>query len=316
MLEPRASRDLGRHAPCRCRSWTSLLGLRILKLVTEAVKLTHPEKLLYPECGVTKQRLFDYYARVAKWMLPHVAKRPLNFRRCPNGWKRGFFQQHAQGKVPKGLRSVAVQDASGDSNRLTLDDATGLLQLAQMNVLEIHTWGAHVDDVDKPDLLVFDLDPDPSVTWAAVLTAARKIRQRLGDAGVESFVKTTGGKGLHICAAIERTVTWDRARTFCQELSERIVADEPDKYIATMSKAKRKGKIFLDFFRNGKGATFIAPYSTRARENCPVAMPVTWEELGPDLKPNGWSIDATLARLDAHGDAWAPMLAKPQRLPS
>ena len=266
--------------------------------------------------GVTKQRLADYYARVAKWMLPHVAKRPLNFRRCPNGWKRGFFQQHAQGKVPKGLRSVAVQDASGDSNRLTLDDATGLLQLAQMNVLEIHTWGAHVDDVDKPDLLVFDLDPDPSVTWAAVLTAARKIRQRLGDAGVESFVKTTGGKGLHICAAIERTVTWDRAREFCHTLCNGIVADEPDKYIATMSKAKRKGKIFLDFFRNGKGATFIAPYSTRARAGCPVAMPVTWEELGPDLKPNGWSIDATLARLDAHGDAWAPMLAKPQRLPS
>jgi len=282
----------------------------------ETVKLTHPEKLLYPECGVTKQKLADYYARVAKWMLPHVAKRPLNFRRCPQSWKRGFFQQHAQGKLPKGLRAIPVRDASGDSNRLTLDDVTGLLQLAQMNVLEIHTWGAHVDDVDKPDLLVFDLDPDPSVTWNDVVVAAQLIRQRLGDAKIESFVKTTGGKGLHICAAIERTVTWDRARDFCHDLSVGIVNDQPEKYIATMSKAKRKGKIFLDFFRNGKGATFIAPYSTRARANAPVAMPIEWDELGPDLAPNGYSLDSAMARLEKSGDAWATMLSKPQRIPT
>jgi len=278
------------------------------------VTLTHPEKVLYPECGVTKQKLYDYYARVAQWMLPHVSKRPLNFRRCPNGWKRGFFQQHAQGKVPKGLRKVHVTDASGESNRLTLDDATGLLQLAQMNVLEIHTWGAHVDDVDKPDLLVFDLDPDPHVGWNDVVAGARKIRERLGDAKIESHVKVTGGKGVHVCAAIERTVSWDRVREFCRDLCERIVEDEPDKYIATASKAKRKGKIFLDWLRNGKGATFVAPYSTRANANCPVAMPITWEELGPNLKPNGFSLDGALAYLAQHGDAWAPMLAKPQRL--
>ncbi len=258
------------------------------------VKLTHPEKVLYPECGVTKQRLFDYYARVAKWMLPHVAKRPLNLRRCPQGWKRGFFQQHVQGKAPIGLRSIEVQDASGDSNRITLDDATGLLELAQMNVLEIHTWGAHVDDVDKPDLLVFDLDPDPTVKWTAVIAAAKTIRGRLADKGLEAFVKTTGGKGLHVCVAIERTITWDRARDFCGALSEAMVEKEPEKYVATMSKAKRKGKIFLDFFRNGKGATFVAPYSTRARENAPVAMPIAWEELTDALLPNQFSIDATI----------------------
>ncbi len=278
------------------------------------VKLTHPEKMLYPECGVTKQKLFDYYAAVAKWMMPHVGKRPINMRRCPGGWKRGFFQQHVQGKVPKGLRQIDVQDASGDSNRVLIDDADGLLSLVQMNVLEIHTWGAHADDVDKPDLLVFDLDPDPTVKWLAVCDAARLIRDRLGDAGIESYVKTTGGKGLHICAAIERTVTWDRAREFCHDLSTKIVEDFPDKYIATMSKAKRKGKIFLDFFRNGKGATFVAPYSTRAHANAPVALPITWDELGPDLKPNGSSLDATLTRLASQGDAWAPMLTKPQRL--
>ena len=277
-------------------------------------RLTHPEKVLYPECNVTKQKLFDYYARVAKWMVPHVAKRPLNLKRCPNGWKRGFFQQHVQTKAP-GLRKIDVVDASGDSNRVVLDDASGLLSLAQMNVLEIHTWGAHEDDLDKPDLLVFDLDPDPGVKWPAIVAAARTIRQRLGDQKIESYVKVTGGKGLHICAAIERTVSWDRARELCHDLAVGMVDEAPDKYIATMSKAKRKGKVFLDFFRNGKGATFVAPYSTRARANAPVALPVEWDELDK-ITPNQFSLDQTIARLEKRGDAWADMLAKPQRIPA
>ncbi len=277
-------------------------------------KLTHPEKVLYPECGVTKQRLHDYYVKVSPWMLPHVAKRPLNFRRCPTGWKRGFFQQHADGKVPPGLRKIDVVDASGDSDRLLLDDVVGLRQLAQMNVLEIHTWGAHGDDVDKPDLLVFDLDPDPGVKWPAIADAARTIRQRLGDAKIESFVKTTGGKGVHICAAVERTVTWDRVRDFCRELSEGIVRDQPEKFIATASKAKRKGKIFIDWLRNGKGATFVAPYSTRARANAPVAMPIAWDELDA-IKPDQFSMASAIARLEERGDAWAKMLERPQRVP-
>jgi len=295
------------------------------RLVTDApkssksgteVKLTHPDKVLYPEVHVTKQKLFDYYARVAKWMLPHVANRPLNLRRCPNGWRRGFFQQHAQGKLPKGLKQIDVEDASGESNRLILDSAIGLQQLAQMNVLEIHTWGAHADDVDKPDLLVFDLDPDPSVKWAQVIDAARTIRQRLGDSKIEAYVKVTGGKGLHVCVAIERTITWERAREFSGDLCVKIVEDAPDKFVATMSKAKRKGKIFLDFFRNGKGATFVAPYSTRARAGAPVAMPVAWDELTEDLKPNQFSLDSAIARLEKIGDVWAPMLAAPQRVPA
>ncbi len=275
-------------------------------------KLTHPEKLLYPECGVTKQRLHDYYVKVSKWMLPHVANRPLNLRRCPHGWKRGFFQQHVDGKLPPGLRKIDVIDASGESNRLVLDDVIGLRQLAQMNVLEIHTWGAHAED--EPDLLVFDLDPDPDVKWTAIVEAARTIRQRLGDVKIESFVKTTGGKGLHICAAVERTITWDRARDFCRELSEGIVRDQPEKYLATASKAKRKGKIFIDWLRNGKGATFVAPYSTRARANAPVALPVEWDELD-GIKPNQFSLDQAIERLEKHGDAWAPMLARAQRVP-
>jgi len=275
------------------------------------VKLTNPDKLLYPESGVTKKDVFDYYARVAKWMVPHVARRPLNLRRCPHGWKRGFFQQHAQGKLPEGLRKIDVVDASGPSNRIVLDDERGLVALAQMNVLEIHGWCAREPALDAPDMLVFDLDPDPSVTWAAVVDAARVIRQRLGDQKLESWVKVTGGKGVHVCVAIERTISWDRARDLTRELSEGLVRDQPEKFVATASKAKRSGKIFIDFFRNGKGATIVLPYSTRARSGAPVAVPVEWDELD-GVKPNGFSLASTLARLEKIGDPWADM--KPQRV--
>jgi bifunctional non-homologous end joining protein LigD len=277
-------------------------------------RLTHPEKVLYPECNVTKKKLFDYYARVGKWMVPHVSLRPLNLKRCPSGWKRGFFQQHVQTKAP-GLRKIEIVDGSGDSNRVVLDDGSGLLSLAQMNVLEIHTWGAHEDELEKPDLIVFDLDPDPDVKWPAIVEAARTIRQRLGDAKMESYVKTTGGKGLHICVAFERTATWDRAREFCHDLTMGMVEEAPEKYIATASKAKRKGKVFIDWLRNGRGATFVAPYSTRARANAPVALPVEWDELDK-IKPNQFSLDQTIERLEKRGDAWAKMLAKPQRMPA
>jgi bifunctional non-homologous end joining protein LigD len=278
-------------------------------------KLTHPEKVLYPEAGVTKGDLFDYYRRVARWMLPHVARRPLTLRRCPEDWHAGFFQQHARRPLPQGLRTVDLVDARGPSHRITLDDETGLLALVQMNALEIHAWNAHVDDVDKPDVLVFDLDPGPGVAFGAVVAAARAIRQRLGDARIESFVKTTGGKGLHVCVAIERTISWERARTFTRELAEGLARDEPGAYVTTVSKAKRPGKILIDFFRNGKGATIIAPYSTRARAGAPVAVPVAWEELDDVGAGNAFSLASTLARLEAEGDAWAPMLARPQRVP-
>ena len=280
------------------------------------VTLTHPEKVLYPECGVTKQRLVDYYERVAKWMLPHVAKRPLNFRRCPNGWKRGFFQQHAQGKPGKGLRSVFVRDASGDSNRLTLDDVTGLLQLAQMNVLEIHTWGAHVDDVDKPDLLVFDLDPDPSVRRGPRSSrpprnppAPRRRSHRVvrEDDRRQRPPRVRGHRAHRHLGPRSRLLPKARRR-HRRGRAGQVHRDDVE--------GEAQGKDLPRLLPQRQGATFIAPYSTRARERCPVAMPVEWDELGPDLKPNGYSLDSALARLEKSGDAWAPMLAKPQRIPS
>ena len=278
--------------------------------------LTHPEKILYPEHGITKQKLFDYYARVSKWMVPHVAGRPLTLRRCPHDYRRGFFQQHAQGKLPPGLRRFDVIDASGPSDRISLDDESGLLALVQLNVLEIHAWCAHVDDVDRPDMLVLDLDPDAAVPWGKTIEAARMIRQRLGDAKLESFVKTTGGKGLHICVAIERSIGWSRAREFTQTLSEGLVADHPDRFVATVTKAKRRGKILIDFFRNWKGATIVAPYSTRARAGAPVAMPIAWDDLDEGVAPDGFSLDSAIARLEKKGDAWARMLESPQRVPA
>jgi bifunctional non-homologous end joining protein LigD len=177
-----------------------------------------------------------------------------------------------------------------------------------MGVLEIHTWGAHADDPERPDLLVFDLDPDPEVTWAEVVRTAKLLKSRFDELDLQTFVKTTGGKGLHVCLPIVRRLDWERAKEFCRRFSERIVREDPSRYVATMSKARRKGKIFIDFFRNSRGATFIAPYSTRARQGAPVAVPLAWEELSSKLQAGHFNVEnlpKRLARLDR--DPWAEL---------
>ena len=230
-------------------------------------RLTNPERVLYREQGITKNELAEYYAAVGEWMLPHVADRPLTLVRCPEGYdKQCFFQKHAKESLPDGVRPIPIADKDGQAQYTAIDDVVGLLGLVQMGVLEIHTWGAHADNPEKPDLLVFDLDPDPELSWAKVVDAAKLLRARLEALDLQSFVKTTGGKGLHVCVPVARRLDWDRAKEFCRRFSERIVREDPDHYVATMSKARRKGKIFIDFFRNSRGATFIAPYSTRAPE--------------------------------------------------
>jgi bifunctional non-homologous end joining protein LigD len=281
------------------------------------VKLTHPERVLYPKEGITKQELAEYYAAVSRWMIPHVADRPLTLVRCPQGigGKQKFFQKHAKPPLPKSIRAIPIDDEGTPAEYMAIDDQAGLLSLAQMSVLEIHTWGAHADDPEKPDFLVFDLDPDAAVKWEAVIACARLLRDGLAQLGLESYVKTTGGKGLHVAVPIARGVSWDEAKEFCRGLTELIVRLKPNAYVATMSKAQRKGKIFIDFFRNGRGATFIAPYSTRAREGAPVAMPLGWDELSPKLGADHFNVRNVMkrmARLSA--DPWKDASAKKQVL--
>ncbi len=244
-------------------------GLREDKRAVEVVmekprpRITNADKVLWPDVGVTKGELSSYYERVADRMLPHVAGRPLMLVRCPNGIGKCFVQKHS----PK------TEDI------LTVNDAAELVALAQAGVIEVHTWGSHLETLERPDLLVFDLDPDESVAWPRVVSAARLVRERLTALDLDSFVKTTGGKGLHVCAPIEQSLSWQAAKEFTKKLAEAIVQEKPKEFVATMSKVKRKGKIFIDYLRNGRGSTFVAPYSPRARPGAKVAMPIDWDDL-------------------------------------
>jgi bifunctional non-homologous end joining protein LigD len=262
--------------------------------------LTNPDKVLYPEQGITKQELLDYYALVAERMLPHVANRLLTLVRCPNGrGKPCFFQKHPGAGSPPGLRSVAVREKDGKAPYSVIDDAQGLFGLVQLGALEVHTWGSRADDFEHPDILVFDLDPDPTVPYSAVIEGALTLRKVFEQAKLESFVKTTGGKGLHVCIPIAPDLDWVQAKDFTRRITEAIAADAPTLYVATASKAQRRGKTFIDYLRNGRGATFIAPYSTRARENAPIATPLEWDELSPKLPPNHFTLRNVAQRLAA-----------------
>jgi len=280
--------------------------------------ITHPDKVVYPELGITKQEVLDYYALVAERMLPHVANRPLTLVRCPNGYgKPCFFQKHPGEGTPPGLRSVSIRGKEGKAPYSVIDDATGLFGLVQLGALEIHTWGSRADDFEHPDLLVFDLDPDPRLDYSAVISGARAIREIFEQAGLETFVKTTGGKGLHVCVPITPELDWNEIKAFTAQVAQALAQRAPELYVATQSKAQRTGKIFIDYLRNGRGATFIAPYSTRARENAPLAIPLEWDELSPKLLPNHFTLRNVQRRLEAlKHDPFERMTSVKQRLPT
>ena len=205
-------------------------------------------------------------------MLPHVVDRPLAIVRCPAGnGKPCFFQKHPGEGASVHLRKVNVSKGGAPEYHLAVEDVAGLISLVQMGVLEVHVWGSRANQLEKPDRLIFDLDPDPSVDWSDVVIAAREMRHLLLELGLTSFLKTTGGKGLHVVVPIVPRVEWEKARAFSRAVAELMVQAAPDRFIATMSKAARKGKIFIDYLRNGRGATAVAPYSTRAKPGATVS---------------------------------------------
>jgi bifunctional non-homologous end joining protein LigD len=273
-----------------------------------AGKLTHPERILYPEMGVTKLGLAQYYAQVAEWILPHLVDRPLSLLRCPAGQSAGkcFFQKHIGAGTSAALGRVLIQEKDGPEAYVYVRDLDGLLALVQMSVLEIHPWGAKRDNVDRPDRLTIDLDPGPEVEWPRVVAAARAVRDRLAEYDLASFVKTTGGKGLHVVVPIApRRYDWDQAKQFCKHLAEQLAHDEPEAYTASMAKARRQGRIFVDYLRNDRGATAVAAYSTRARPGATVSVPLRWDELGANLRSDHFHVGNLPARLAAlKRDPW------------
>ena len=282
------------------------------------VKLSHPDKVLYPELGLTKRELADYYELVGELMLPHVINRPLTLLRCPEGrTKQGFFQKHPGKFLPEGLVRVQAPASDGSREYAAIADARALPALVQMGALELHIWGALASDAEHADCLVFDLDPDPDLAFEATIAGARALRELLEELGLKSWVKTTGGKGLHVTVPIIPRAGWDEVKAFCRAVAEELTRRDPERYLATMSKAKRKGKIFVDYLRNGRGATFIAPYSTRAREGATIAMPVEWDDLSPKFKPELFNVRSAAKYLKERGvDPFTSLLKARQKLPS
>lgn len=280
------------------------------------VRLSHPDKVLYPDAGITKLDLARYYEQISDWMLPQVENRLLSLVRCPVGsGQKCFFQRHPGDGTSEHLLRTQVDQKKKAEVYLSVNNLPGLISLVQMGVLEIHVWGSKTDKIDKPDRLILDLDPDPSVSWLNVVTAAKEVRLLLQELELESFLKTTGGKGLHIVVPIQRRISWEEAKTFCFAVANFLVAAAPDRFIAKMSKAARKNKIFIDYLRNDKGATAIAAYSTRNRPGAPVSVPIAWDELNGKLKSDHFNIEnlpARLAKLNA--DPWAKIHAVRQSI--
>jgi bifunctional non-homologous end joining protein LigD len=270
------------------------------------VKLTHPDRLVYPEQNLTKRELASYYEVIADWILPHVARRPLTLVRCPQGRKKQcFYQRHAGESLREPVHIISVKEGKGVAPYVWIDSLGGLVSLVQMGVLEIHTWGARVDRLEEPDRVTFDLDPDPALPWSRLREAAELLRGTMEDLRFGAFAKTTGGKGLHVVVPLAPKQDWDVVKQFAGRVAKRIAYEAPDLYTATASKAKREGKIYIDYLRNAWAATAVCAYSTRARAGAPVSVPLRWDELAHDVRGDYFTVRNVpdrLARIS--GDPW------------
>ncbi|ANK90173.1 MULTISPECIES: DNA ligase D [Rhizobium] len=270
-------------------------------LPKSAVALTHPDRIYWPDEGVTKEGLANYYAEVWRFMAPYVVNRPLALLRLPDGinGRQRFFQKHAwKGMNPHIEEITDPKDKQGEK-LLRISDFDGIVALVQSAVLEIHPWGATTDNWEKPDMITMDLDPGDEVEWEDVIAAAYELKERLEAEGLAAFVKTSGGKGLHVVTPLTPKAGWVEVKGFAKWLADSMSADDPDRYLATATKAKRTGRIFIDYLRNGRGNTAVAPYSARARPGAAVSMPLEWSELTADVGPTYFTVDNTPTRLDA-----------------
>jgi bifunctional non-homologous end joining protein LigD len=296
----------GAHREAKLRAKVEIAG----------VKLTHPDSILFPAANLTKADLATYLAAVSDRMLPHLRNRPLSLVRCPDGAAQVcFFQKHFTRGMPKELRTVMLKESGGErASYMMIETRAGLVAAAQVSALELHIWGSRADDIERPDRLVFDLDPDEGLPFAAVRRAASDIHALLGGAGLESFPLLTGGKGIHVVVPLVRRHDWDDVKDFAKSFAVKLAAAESDRFVATMSKARRKGRIFIDWLRNERGATAIAPYSVRAKPHAPVAMPVAWSALAKIERADAFTLPTALASIEKKKDPWNGYFQTRQRI--
>ena len=284
-------------------------------VIVAGIRISNPERVLYEELGLTKAALARYYESVAEWMLPELRERPLSLVRCPAGPGEGcFYQKNIDAKFPAEIERVPVA-LGGGGTYAAVNSIAAVVGLVQMGVIELHAWGATTRDLEHPDRMVLDLDPDTRVPWREVMAAAHHVRERLEDLGLESYVKTTGGKGLHVVVPLAPRHDWDEVKQFSRALSESIVAERPRDFTAKAAKKERTRRIFIDWLRNSEGATAIAPYSVRARPGAPVATPLHWDEVGGRMKPEKYHAGNVAKRLQGlHSDPWKQLRRKKQSL--
>jgi bifunctional non-homologous end joining protein LigD len=307
LREDKPPEEIGLEAPKRSKSRTDtdIAGAR----------LTHPERILWAEPGITKQGLADFYADIADWILPHVTGRVLSLLRCPSGTSAGcFFAKHPW----SGLSDVVQRVGVGEKQpMLAIDGLAGLMGFVQAGVVEIHPWGCRADHLEQPDRLIFDLDPGEDVLWEAVIGAARELRDRLAICSLKSFVKTSGSKGLHVVVPVEPLAGWDKAKSFTASVAQAMARDRPDRYVATVAKRVRRGRIFIDYLRNDRGATAVAAYSTRALPRASVSTPLAWSELSEGLRADHFTVGNLRHRLEfLKRDPWRGFFKIRQRIPA
>lgn len=281
------------------------------------IRLSHPDKILDEASGVTKEALASYYQAVSEIMLPHIADRPLTLVRCVDGSGKPCFYQKHKNKMTGIFDSVDVVNRKTGAHEpyITLSTQESIVQLAQIGVLEVHPWGSRNESLEKPDRIVIDLDPDAAIEWQTVVESAKEVRRRLNALGLKSFVKTTGGKGLHVVVPVRPEIEWPEVKQFTHAFVLAMERDHPQRFLTKMSKAARAGKIFLDYLRNDRGATAVAPYSPRARSGLPVAMPLAWSELKGDEPPRFRVADLDEWKKRLARDPWEDIFTLDQHLP-
>jgi bifunctional non-homologous end joining protein LigD len=276
-------------------------------IVFEGVRLSHPDRILFPDIGLTKLDLARYYAAVGTRALPHLSHRPLTLLRAAGGSaQKAFYQKHVGPGVPDAIKSVALAGETGTDLHPVIENLPGLVALVQIAVVEIHPWGASVDNIEMPDRITFDLDPDEGLPWPRVCEAASVVRAALSGIGLESFVKTTGGKGLHVVVPLSPKLGWDAVKIFTRWIAERLSEQSPQQFTANQAKRARQGRVYIDYLRNSRGATAVGAYSPRARPGAPVSTPVFWEEVENLPRPTDFTVLTVPNRLIAlASDPWA-----------
>jgi bifunctional non-homologous end joining protein LigD len=281
------------------------------------VSLSHPARQVYSDLGMSKRELAEYYRDIAEQMLPSVEGRPLTIVRCPRGQGgQCFFQKHFDDTSLVGLEGVDVEESTGVGRYAIAVGVAGLVQLVQLGALEIHSWLARTDRLDCPDQMILDLDPGTGVAWSRLRDAAREVRERLGRRGLQSFLRTTGGKGLHVVVPLDAVHPWEEVRTYARSIAEAMQSDTPEAFVAIADKHARAGKIYVDYLRNARGATAIANYSTRAKRGAPVAVPIAWEELARITGADHYRLAGIRRRVaQLERPAWPDFASCKQRLP-